>query len=176
MAAKARRLLLGACDLYAAEQARFERALADVDIDSDQAAAPGERSSGEGGSMSPLMMGSRQVKGITAEEGWRRGRVLVAALGTGGEQLDPVQTRAGADVVDKVQARTALRGGTPSWPWRGPPARASPASSTALVGADVATVGANRPRARPTAAVWGRTPSEAPGLALRRPAPPRQRR
>ena len=61
--------------------------------------------------MSPLKMGSRQVKGITAEELASRSQSLVAALGTGGDQLDPVQTRAGADVVDKVRARTALRGG-----------------------------------------------------------------
>ena len=106
--------------------------------------------------MSPLMMGSRQVKGITAEELASRSESLVAALGTGGEQLDPVQTRAGADVVDKVRARTALRGGHTVVALAGATGSGKSSLFNTLVGADVATVGARRPTtARPTAAVWG---------------------
>ena len=106
--------------------------------------------------MSPLMMGSRQVKGITAEELASRSESLVSALGTGGEQLDPVQTRAGADVVDKVRARTALRGGHTVVALAGATGSGKSSLFNTLVGADVATVGARRPTtARPTAAVWG---------------------
>ena len=106
--------------------------------------------------MSPLMMGSRQVKGITAEELASRSESLVAALGTGGEQLDPAQTRDGADVVDKVRARTSLRGGHTVVALAGATGSGKSSLFNTLVGADVATVGARRPTtARPTAAVWG---------------------
>jgi GTP-binding protein EngB required for normal cell division len=106
--------------------------------------------------MSPVMMGSRQVKGITAEELASRSDSLVAALGTGGEQLDPAQTRAGTDVVDKVRARTSLRGGHTVVALAGATGSGKSSLFNTLVGADVATVGARRPTtARPTAAVWG---------------------
>lgn len=106
--------------------------------------------------MSPLMMGSKQVKGITVELLATKSQALASALEAGGRQLDPEQAQAGAEVVDKVQARTALRGGHTVVALAGATGSGKSSLFNALVGSSVATVGARRPTtARPTAAVWG---------------------
>ena len=56
-----------------------------------------------------------------------------------------MQTRAGADVVDKVRARTAMRGGHTVVALAGATGSGKSSLFNALVGADVATVGARRP-------------------------------
>ena len=106
--------------------------------------------------MSPLKMGSRQVKGITAEELTDKAASLHAALEAGGDQLDRRQTSAGAEIVAKVHARTALRGGHTVVALAGATGSGKSSLFNALVGSNVATVGARRPTtSKPTAAVWG---------------------
>ena len=106
--------------------------------------------------MSPVMMGSKQVKGITAEELAGRSQALTGALEEGNGQLDAEQRAAGHEVVEKVRARTALRGGHTVVALAGATGSGKSSLFNLLVGADVAPVGARRPTtSRPTAAVWG---------------------
>jgi len=106
--------------------------------------------------MSPVMMGSKQVKGITAEELAGRSQALTGALDEGNGQLDAEQRAAGHEVVEKVRARTALRGGHTVVALAGATGSGKSSLFNLLVGADVAPVGARRPTtSRPTAAVWG---------------------
>jgi predicted GTPase len=106
--------------------------------------------------MSPLKMGSRQVKGISAEELTSRAESLQAALDAGGDQLDRKHTQAGAEIVAKVHARTALKGGHTVVALAGATGSGKSSLFNALVGSAVATVGAKRPTtSKPTAAVWG---------------------
>lgn len=106
--------------------------------------------------MSPLKMGSRQVKGISAEELAARSGALTAALEAGGAQLDPAHSATATAVVGKVEERTALVGGFTVVALAGATGSGKSSLFNALVGTQVATVGARRPTtSRPTAAVWG---------------------
>lgn len=106
--------------------------------------------------MSPLKMGSRQVKALTAEKLAAKAQSLEAALDAGGDELDRRQTMAGAEIVAKVQARTALRGGHTVVALAGATGSGKSSLFNTIVGAEVSTVGAKRPTtSRPTAAVWG---------------------
>lgn len=106
--------------------------------------------------MSPLKMGSRQVKALTAEKLAAKAQSLEAALDAGGDELDRRQTMAGAEVVAKVQARTALRGGHTVVALAGATGSGKSSLFNTIVGAEVSTVGAKRPTtSKPTAAVWG---------------------
>jgi GTP-binding protein EngB required for normal cell division len=106
--------------------------------------------------MSPVMMGSKQVKGIAAEELASRSQALTDALEEGSGQLDAEQRAAGHEVIEKVRARTSLRGGHTVVALAGATGSGKSSLFNALVGSDVATVGARRPTtSRPTAAVWG---------------------
>ena len=106
--------------------------------------------------MSPLKMGSRQVKALTAEKLAARAQSLKAALDVGGDELDRRQTMAGAEIVAKVQARTALRGGHTVVALAGATGSGKSSLFNTIVGAEVSTVGAKRPTtSKPTAAVWG---------------------
>ena len=106
--------------------------------------------------MSPVMMGSKQVKGIAAEELAGRSRALTRALEEGNGQLDAGQRAAGHEVIEKVRARTSLRGGHTVVALAGATGSGKSSLFNVLVGADVAPVGARRPTtSRPTAAVWG---------------------
>jgi predicted GTPase len=106
--------------------------------------------------MSPLKMGSRQVKGISAEDLTSKAESLRAALDAGGDQLDRKQTQAGAEIVAKVHARTALRGGHTVVALAGATGSGKSSLFNAIVGSTVSMVGAKRPTtSKPTAAVWG---------------------
>ena len=106
--------------------------------------------------MSPLKMGSRQVKALTAEKLAAKAQSLEAALYAGGDELDRRQTMAGAEIVAKVQARTALRGGHTVVALAGATGSGKSSLFNTIVGAEVSTVGAKRPTtSKPTAAVWG---------------------
>lgn len=106
--------------------------------------------------MSPLKMGSRQVKALTAEKLAAKAQSLEAALDAGGDELDRRQTMAGAEIVAKVQARTALRGGHTVVALAGATGSGKSSLFNTIVGAEVSTVGAKRPTtSKPTAAVWG---------------------
>lgn len=106
--------------------------------------------------MSPVMMGSKQVSGLTAEELAGRSQSLTDALEEGDGQLDAGERAAGLEVIEKVRARTALRGGHTVVALAGATGSGKSSLFNLLVGADVAPVGARRPTtSRPTAAVWG---------------------
>jgi GTP-binding protein EngB required for normal cell division len=106
--------------------------------------------------MSPVMMGSKQVKGLTAEELAGRSESLAGALEQGDGQLDGEHRAAGLEVIEKVRARTALRGGHTVVALAGATGSGKSSLFNLLVGEDVAPVGARRPTtARPTAAVFG---------------------
>lgn len=106
--------------------------------------------------MSPLKMGSRQLKALTAEKLAAKAQSLEAALDAGGDELDRRQTMAGAEIVAKVQARTALRGGHTVVALAGATGSGKSSLFNTIVGAEVSTVGAKRPTtSKPTAAVWG---------------------
>lgn len=106
--------------------------------------------------MSPLKMGSRQVKALTAEKLAAKAQSLETALDAGGDELDRRQTMAGAEIVAKVQARTALRGGHTVVALAGATGSGKSSLFNTIVGAEVSTVGAKRPTtSKPTAAVWG---------------------
>lgn len=106
--------------------------------------------------MSPLKMGSRQVRALTAEKLAAKAQSLEAALDAGGDELDRRQTMAGAEIVAKVQARTALRGGHTVVALAGATGSGKSSLFNTIVGAEVSTVGAKRPTtSKPTAAVWG---------------------
>ncbi|HEY7718849.1 MAG TPA: YfjP family GTPase, partial [Pedococcus sp.] len=96
------------------------------------------------------------VSGVGAEELTRRATSLGDALEAGGEQLDRRHTSSAQEIVAKVQARTALRGGHTVVALAGATGSGKSSLFNALVGDDVATVGAKRPTtSKPTAAVWG---------------------
>jgi GTP-binding protein EngB required for normal cell division len=106
--------------------------------------------------MSPLKMGSRQVKALTAEKLAAKAQSLEAALDAGGDELDRRQPMASAEIVAKVQARTALRGGHTVVALAGATGSGKSSLFNTIVGAEVSTVGAKRPTtSKPTAAVWG---------------------
>lgn len=106
--------------------------------------------------MSPLKMGSKRVAGVGAEELEARSQSLQAALEAGGAQLDPAYVQAARTITVKVSERTAKTGGHTVVALAGATGSGKSSLFNALVGSDVATVGARRPTtAKPTAAVWG---------------------
>jgi GTP-binding protein EngB required for normal cell division len=106
--------------------------------------------------MSPLKMGSRKVRAISAEELAGRSGALSEALGSGGAQLDPAQSRDAAAVIAKVRERTSKTGGHTVVALAGATGSGKSSLFNALVGSPVAMVGARRPTtSRPIAAVWG---------------------
>jgi len=106
--------------------------------------------------MSPLKMGSKKVRPITTEELSGRSTALGQALETGGAELDPLQVREAAAVIDKIRERTSKTGGHTVVALAGATGSGKSSLFNALVGSTVAVVGARRPTtARPIAAVWG---------------------
>ncbi|HEX5428467.1 MAG TPA: GTPase [Pedococcus sp.] len=106
--------------------------------------------------MSPLKMGSRKVRAISAEELADKSGALSEAVDTGGAQLDPVESRDAAAVIAKVRERTSKAGGHTVVALAGATGSGKSSLFNALVGSPVATVGARRPTtSRPIAAVWG---------------------
>lgn len=110
--------------------------------------------------MSPLRMGSARVEGVSAESLTAAAGSLDSALTTGGAQLPPAPADRAAAVVRKVGERTALVGGHTVVALAGATGSGKSSLFNALVGTDVATVGARRPTtSTPTAAVWGDEPA-----------------
>src|SRR5690349_80297 len=106
--------------------------------------------------MSPLVMGRTKVKGISVEELRDRSRALTSALESGGKQLDPARVLDASAVVDKIGERTSKAGNHTVVALAGATGSGKSSLFNALVGADVAVVGARRPTtSRPVAAVWG---------------------
>ena len=106
--------------------------------------------------MSPLMMGSKQVKAVSAEELTARSGALERAVREGGRELDPAAVAAARAVVDKIGERISKAGNHTVVALAGATGSGKSSLFNALVGADVAVVGARRPTtSRPVAAVWG---------------------
>ncbi|WP_210509256.1 GTPase family protein [Naasia sp. SYSU D00057] len=81
---------------------------------------------------------------------------LDAALGTGGAQLDPVESARARAVVAKVGERTALSLDHTVVALAGATGSGKSSLFNTLVGTDVSRIGARRPTtSKPTAAVWG---------------------
>ncbi|WP_035939979.1 YfjP family GTPase [Knoellia aerolata] len=110
--------------------------------------------------MSPLRMGSARVEGVSAESLSAAATSLQSALETGGAQLPQAPATRAAAVVTKVGERTSLVGGHTVVALAGATGSGKSSLFNALVGTDVATVGARRPTtSTPTAAVWGDEPA-----------------
>ena len=106
--------------------------------------------------MSPLVMGRTKVKGTTVEELKDRSASLTTALETGSAQLDPAHVAEASAVVDKVAERTSKAGNHTVVALAGATGSGKSSLFNALVGEQVAVVGARRPTtAHPVAAVWG---------------------
>ena len=106
--------------------------------------------------MSPLVMGRTKVKGISVEELRDRSTALTSALESGGKQLDPARVQEASAVVDKVAERTSKTGNHTVVALAGATGSGKSSLFNALVGEQVAVVGARRPTtAHPVAAVWG---------------------
>ena len=106
--------------------------------------------------MSPLKMGSKQVKSVSGEELTARSRALQQAVVAGGEELDPAAVRSARVVVDKITQRTSKTGNHTVVALAGATGSGKSSLFNALVGSTVALVGARRPTtSRPVAAVWG---------------------
>jgi GTPase Era involved in 16S rRNA processing len=106
--------------------------------------------------MSPLLMGSKQVKAVSAEELTTRSVALERALEAGRGELDPAAVAAARAVVDKIGERISKTGNHTVVALAGATGSGKSSLFNALVGAEVAVVGARRPTtSRPVAAVWG---------------------
>jgi GTP-binding protein EngB required for normal cell division len=106
--------------------------------------------------MSPLRMGSKQVKAVSSEELSGRSQALEQALESGGAQLEPKAVASARTVVDKIAERTSKAGNHTVVALAGATGSGKSSLFNTLVGADVAVVGARRPTtSRPVAAVWG---------------------
>lgn len=106
--------------------------------------------------MSPLKMGSKQVKSVSVEELTARTRALEQAVAAGGNQLDPAAVASARAVVDKIAGRISKTGNHTVVALAGATGSGKSSLFNALVGSTVAMVGARRPTtSRPVAAVWG---------------------
>ena len=106
--------------------------------------------------MSPLKMGRAKVKAVPAAEVGERTSALSMALLTGAEELEPVAVDRARRVVDKAVERGGITGDHTVVALAGATGSGKSSLFNALVGSDVATIGARRPTTSlPTAAIWG---------------------
>jgi GTP-binding protein EngB required for normal cell division len=106
--------------------------------------------------MSPVKMGRAKVKAVSSAEVGERTSALSMALLTGAAELEPQAVDRARRVVDKAVERGSIVGDHTVVALAGATGSGKSSLFNALVGADVATIGARRPTtALPTAAVWG---------------------
>jgi GTP-binding protein EngB required for normal cell division len=109
--------------------------------------------------MSPLRRGSATVPVPSGEDLAAAGAELAAAIASGNGQLPEEPAEHAAAVVAKLRERTGMRGGHLVVALAGATGSGKSSIFNALVGSEVATVGARRPTtAAPTGAVWGDEP------------------
>jgi len=109
--------------------------------------------------MSPLRRGAATVPVPTAEALAAAGTELEAAVATGNGQLAEEPAERAAAVAAKLRERTTLHGGRTVVALAGATGSGKSSLFNALVGSEVATVGARRPTTSdPTGAVWGDEP------------------
>ncbi|MHA3837982.1 GTPase [Terrabacter sp. AAH1] len=106
--------------------------------------------------MSPIRMGRASVKAVSAAELGTRTTELSMALVSGADELDPTHVQGARRVVDKAVERLGIAGEHTVVALAGATGSGKSSLFNALVGADVATIGARRPTTSlPTAAIWG---------------------
>lgn len=106
--------------------------------------------------MSPITMGKARVKGVSAAELAERTTALSLALFSGAEELDGTAVEQARRVLDHAQERSAIAGDHTVVALAGATGSGKSSLFNALVGVQVAAIGARRPTtAKPTAAVWG---------------------
>ncbi|GGN03387.1 hypothetical protein GCM10009721_33380 [Terrabacter tumescens] len=112
--------------------------------------------------MSPIRMGRATVTPVSAAELGSRTTELSMALVSGADELDPSGVAVARRVVDKAVERSGIAGDHTVVALAGATGSGKSSLFNALVGADVATIGARRPTtSRPTAGLWGDSdPSE----------------
>jgi GTP-binding protein EngB required for normal cell division len=109
--------------------------------------------------MSPVRRGAATVPVPSAEALAAAVTELEAAVESGGAQLPADASARARAVADKMRARTSQRGGHTVVALAGATGSGKSSIFNALVGADVAAIGARRPTtAHPTAAIWGDAP------------------
>jgi GTP-binding protein EngB required for normal cell division len=106
--------------------------------------------------MSPIRMGRAQGARVSAAELGTRTTALSRAVLSGGEQLDPAETERARRVVDRAVERSGIGADHTVVALAGATGSGKSSLFNALVGAEVATIGARRPTtSKPTAAIWG---------------------
>ena len=106
--------------------------------------------------MSPIRMGRAKVATVSAAELGTRTTELSMALVSGADELDPAAVDIARRVVDKAVERSGIAGDHTVVALAGATGSGKSSLFNALVGADVATIGARRPTtSRPTAGLWG---------------------
>jgi GTP-binding protein EngB required for normal cell division len=106
--------------------------------------------------MSPLTRGRAKVKQASSAEVGERTSALSMALLTGAAELEPATVDRARRAVDKAVERGGIARDHTVVALAGATGSGKSSLFNALVGADVATIGARRPTtALPTAAVWG---------------------
>src|SRR5688500_11156011 len=106
--------------------------------------------------MSPLKMGTRKTAGISADQLRDKAKDLADGVDFGGRQLDPDLAAKAQTLIQKIESRTAIAGGHTVVALAGATGSGKSSLFNALVGSDVAKIGARRPTtSRPSAAVWG---------------------
>ncbi len=106
--------------------------------------------------MSPIRMGRATVGGVSSEELAARTSALSLAVHTGSDELDPESVSRARRAVDKAEERMTIAGDHTVVALAGATGSGKSSIFNALVGAEVATIGARRPTtSRPTAAVFG---------------------
>jgi GTP-binding protein EngB required for normal cell division len=106
--------------------------------------------------MSPLRPGNVKVRAITHDELLSRTTALGLGLVSGGDELDREASEEARRVIDKVEARTTIAGDHTVVALAGATGSGKSSLFNALVGADVARIGARRPTtSRPSAAIFG---------------------
>ena len=106
--------------------------------------------------MSPLKTGRAKVKPVSAAEVGERTSALSMALLSGAAELEPQAVDRARRVVDKAVERGGISSDHTVVALAGATGSGKSSLFNALVGADVATIGARRPTTSlPTAAIWG---------------------
>ncbi len=106
--------------------------------------------------MTPIRMGRAEVTAVSSEELATRTSALSLALHTGADELDPAAVGRARRAVDKAEERMTIAGDHTVVALAGATGSGKSSLFNALVGADVAAIGARRPTtSRPTAAVFG---------------------
>lgn len=106
--------------------------------------------------MSPIRKGKAKVRVVSAAELGDRTTALSRALLSGAEDLDSASVEQARRVLDRAHERSTIAGDHTVVALAGATGSGKSSLFNALIGEEVAEIGARRPTtSRPTAAVWG---------------------